>query len=109
MAVSKKTGTPKAVKFGPQMVSNLKVRYSHLAKPDLEYNTGHSVTVEVNKDLKDAFKEMTAQSGIKHINGLKTNEEGVELAKSILKHYAKPFTYTNSSDFKKHIDKLDRP
>jgi hypothetical protein len=81
MAVSKKTGTPKAVKFGPQMVSNLKVRYSHLAKPDLEYNTGHSVTVEVNKDLKDAFKEMTAQSGVSHINGLKKDEEGVELAK----------------------------
>ena len=64
------------------MVSNLKVKIFTFAKPDLEYNTGHSVTVkEVNKDLKDAFKEMTAQSGVSHINGLKKDEEGVELAK----------------------------
>ena len=44
-----------------------------------------------------------------NVGGVETLIEGVELAKSILKHYAKPFTYTNSSDFKKHIDKLDRP
>ena len=44
-----------------------------------------------------------------NVGGVETLIEGVGLAKSILKHYAKPFTYTNSSDFKKHIDKLDRP
>ena len=44
-----------------------------------------------------------------NVGGVETLIEGVELAKSILKHYAKPFIYTNSGDFKKHIDKLDRP
>ena len=44
-----------------------------------------------------------------NVGGVETLIEGVELAKSILKHYAKPFTYTNTGDFKKHIDKLDRP
>ena len=35
--------------------------------------------------------------------------EAVDLATTILKHYVKPFSYTNKEDLKRHIDTLDRP
>jgi len=35
--------------------------------------------------------------------------EAVELAKKILQHYVKPFTFTSSDDLNTHINKLDRP
>ena len=41
--------------------------------------------------------------------GGKTLIEGVMLAKEILSHYVKPFTYRDPDDLKKHIDNLDRP
>jgi hypothetical protein len=74
------------VKMGAQIVKNLKVKWSHLAKPDLEYNSGHSVTVEMNDELKKLHKEMQAQTGVKHINGL-SEYEGVETAKFSTKVY----------------------
>ena len=87
MAVNKKTGTMKnPVKMGAQMIKGLKVKWSHLAKPDLEYNSGHSVTVEMNDELKKLHKEMQAQTGVKHINGL-SEYEGVETAKFSTKVY----------------------
>ena len=53
------------------------ITYSHIQKPDLEYNTGHSVTVEWNKDIAKMFKEMVKQSGVKKVNGLSApNGEG---------------------------------
>jgi len=35
--------------------------------------------------------------------------EAVELAKKILQHYVKPFSYTSNDDLHTHINKLDRP
>ena len=41
--------------------------------------------------------------------GVETLIEGVMLAKAILSHYVKPFTYRDPDDLKRHIDNLDRP
>ena len=41
--------------------------------------------------------------------GVETLIEGVGLAKAILTHYVKPFTYREPEDLKKHIDRLDTP
>jgi len=80
MAVNTKSGTMKSpVKMGKIIVKGLVVRYSHLLKPDLRYNSGHSVTVEVNKELAKLQKELIAQTGVKKINGLK-DDDGVKLA-----------------------------
>ena len=80
MAVNTKSGTMKSpVKMGKLIVKGLVVRYSHLLKPDLQYNSGHSVTVEVNKELAKLQKELIAQTGVKLINGLK-DDEGTKLA-----------------------------
>jgi hypothetical protein len=80
MAVNKKTGDMKSpVRMDSQKVFGLTVKWSHLLKPDLEYNSGHSVTVEVNKELAKLHKEMIAQTGVKLINGLKV-DDGVNLA-----------------------------
>jgi hypothetical protein len=80
MAVNKKTGAMKSpVRMGRMMVKNLTVKWSHLLKPDLEYNSGHSVTVEMNKELAKLQKEMIAQTGVKKINGLK-DDDGTKLA-----------------------------
>ena len=80
MAVNKSTGKMKSpVKMDKMIVKNLTVKWSHLLKPDLEYNSGHSVTVEVNKELAKLLKELVAQTGVKKINGLKEHE-GVKLA-----------------------------
>jgi len=71
MAVNKKSGTMKApVKFSPMTLEKVTITYSHIQKPDLEYNTGHSVTVEWNKDIAKMFSEMVKQSGVKKVNGL---------------------------------------
>tara|TARA_Y100000004_G_scaffold184185_1_gene232910 strand:+ start:436 stop:639 length:204 start_codon:yes stop_codon:yes gene_type:complete len=53
------------------------------------------VTIEVLKESDKA--------------GVETLIEGVQLAKAILSHYVKPFTYRDPEDLKRHIDKLDRP
>jgi len=80
MTVKKKAeSVPNSVKMGKMMVSGLIVKWSHLLKPDLEYNSGHSVTVEINKELANIFKELIAQTGVKTINGLK-EFEGTKLA-----------------------------
>ena len=80
MAVNKSTGNMKSpVRMDKIIVKNLTVKWSHLLKPDLEYNSGHSVTVEVNKELAKLQKELIAQTGVKKINGLK-EVEGVKLA-----------------------------
>jgi hypothetical protein len=80
MAVNKKTGDMKSpVKMDAQKVFGLTVKWSHLLKPDLEYNSGHSVTVEINKELAKLQKELIAQTGVKKINGLK-DDDGVKLA-----------------------------
>ena len=75
MAVNKKTGKMKApdtnVKFGSMVLENLTVKYSHITKPDLEYNSGHSVMVEWTKELQKMFNEIVKQSGVDKINGLK--------------------------------------
>jgi len=56
MAVNKKSGTMKApVKFSPMTLEKVTITYSHIQKPDLEYNTGHSVTVEWNNDIAKMF------------------------------------------------------
>ena len=68
------------VKIGAQSVNDLLVKYSHIAKPDLEYNSGHSVTVVVNENLKNLQKEVVAQTGVKKLNGIKKTDEGEELA-----------------------------
>ena len=68
-----------SVKMTKMIVKNLTVKWSHLLKPDLEYNSGHSVTVVVNKELAKLQKELIAQTGIKTINGLK-EDEGTKLA-----------------------------
>ena len=71
MAVNRKSGTMKApVKFSPMTLEKVTITYSHIQKPDLEYNTGHSVTVEWNKDIAKMFSEMVKQSGVKKVNGL---------------------------------------
>ena len=87
MAVNKKSGKMKSnVSMGAQTLENCKVKWSHIQKPDLEYNSGHSVSIEVTPELKKLHKEMIAQTGVKHINGLKT-EDGVDLAKFGTKIY----------------------
>jgi hypothetical protein len=76
MAVNKKTGDMKSpVKMDAQKVFGLTVKWSHLLKPDLEYNSGHSVTVEINKELAKLQKELIAQTGVKKINGLKDDDK----------------------------------
>jgi len=81
MAVNKKTGNMTSpVKMEALKVFGLTVKWSHLLKPDLEFNSGHSVTVEVNKELAKLQKELIAQTGIKKINGLKVDKDGTKLA-----------------------------
>jgi len=41
--------------------------------------------------------------------GVETLIEGVMLAKAILSHYVKPFTYRDPDGLKRHIDNFDRP
>ena len=65
-----------AVKFSTMVLKNLTVKYSHITKPDLEYNSGHSVMVEWTKELEDMFKEIVKQSGVTKINGLKKEVDG---------------------------------
>ena len=80
MTAKKKTeSAPNSVKMGKMKVNGLTVKWSHLLKPDLEYNSGHSVTVEMNKELADLHKELIAQTGVSKINGLK-DADGVKLA-----------------------------
>ena len=81
MAVNKNTGTMKSVSFGAEKLEGLEVVWSHLAKPDMEYKSGHSVTVRVNKALKEYIKQVQAQSGVDKINGMKTTDNGDELMK----------------------------
>jgi len=81
MAVNKNTGTMKSVSFGAEKLEGLEVVWSHLAKPDMEYKSGHSVTVKVNKALKEYIKQVQAQSGVDKINGMKTTDDGDEFMK----------------------------
>ena len=78
MAVNKSSGSMKApVKFSPITLENVTVTYSHIQKPDLEYNTGHSVTVEVTKSIMQMLEEITKQSGVAKVNGVsKADKEG---------------------------------
>ena len=72
MAVNKKSGNMKSpVKFTTMTFNNLTVKFSHIQKPDLEYNSGHSVLVECNKELEKMIKEVVKQSGVETVNGLK--------------------------------------
>ena len=81
VASKKKVDTEqKVVSMGPQLIQQCAVVFSHLNKPDMEYNSGHSVTIKVTKELKDLHKEMKAQTGVNHINGLKSDDEDTELA-----------------------------
>ncbi len=74
MAVNKKTGTMNSVYFGPFVVEDVETTWVHLNKPDLEYNTGHSVSVKINDTLRKELKDIVAQSGVKVIYGLKDND-----------------------------------
>tara|TARA_A100001201_G_scaffold20323_4_gene22721 strand:+ start:5830 stop:6405 length:576 start_codon:yes stop_codon:yes gene_type:complete len=78
MAVNKNSGSMKApVKFSPITLENVTVTYSHIQKPDLEYNTGHSVTVEVTESIMEMLKEITKQSGVSKVNGVsKADKDG---------------------------------
>ena len=72
MAVNKKSGNMKSpVKFTTMTFNNLTVKFSHIQKPDLEYNSGHSVLVECNNELEKMIKEVVKQSGVETVNGLK--------------------------------------
>ena len=73
MAVNKKTGTMKGVAFGAEKLEGLEVVWSHLAKPDLEYKSGHSVTVKRTKALNEYIKQVQAQSGVDKVNGMNQN------------------------------------
>jgi len=55
----------------------------------------------------DITKEVLAT----HTNAGGTDSliEAVDLAKRILEHYVKPFSYTSNEDLNKHINGLDRP
>lgn len=65
------------VKFSPITLENVTVTYSHIQKPDLEYNTGHSVTVEVTESIMEMLKEITKQSGVSKVNGVsKADKDG---------------------------------
>jgi hypothetical protein len=88
MAVSKNTGTMKSVSFGAEKLDGLEVVWSHISKPDLEYQSGHSVTVKTNKALKEYVKQLKAQSGIDKVNGMKKTEDGEELMKFGTKIYS---------------------
>ena len=83
MAVNKKSGTMKApVKFSPITLEKVTVTYSHIQRPDLEYNTGHSVTVEWNKDIEKMFNEMVKQAGVPKVNGLSAPDKKTDKLKS---------------------------
>tara|TARA_R100001443_G_C3311183_1_gene167790 strand:- start:208 stop:741 length:534 start_codon:yes stop_codon:yes gene_type:complete len=88
MAVNKNTGTMKSVSFGAEKLEDLEVVWSHLAKPDMEYKSGHSVTVKVTKALKEYIKQVQAQSGVDKINGMKKTDDGDELIKFGTKIYS---------------------
>ena len=81
MAVNKKTGTMKGVAFGAEKVEGLEAVWSHLAKPDLEYKSGHSVTVKRTKALNEYIKQVQAQSGVDKVNGMKTTKDGDDVMK----------------------------
>ena len=81
MAVNKKTGTMKGVAFGAEKMEGLEMVWSHLAKPDLEYKSGHSVTVKRTKALNEYIKQVQAQSGVDKVNGMKTTKDGDDVMK----------------------------
>lgn len=99
MAVNKKSGKMKApdtnVKFGSMVLENLTVKYSHITKPDLEYNSGHSVMVEWTKELQKMFDEIVKQSGVDKINGLKKEVDG-KLKSCQLKDKPEYVTFKNA-------------
>tara|TARA_Y100000401_G_C8305225_1_gene216504 strand:+ start:95 stop:682 length:588 start_codon:yes stop_codon:yes gene_type:complete len=95
MAVNKKTGTMKnPVKFQTMKLDNLVVKYSHITKPDLVYNSGHSVMVEWTKELQKMFNEIVKQSGVDKVNGLK-KEIGGKIKRCDLKDGPEYVTFKN--------------
>ena len=88
MAVNKSTGTMKSVSFGAEKLDGLEVVWSHLSKPDLEYKSGHSVTVKTNKALKEYVKQVQAQSGVDKVNGMKKTDDGDAVGKFGTKIYS---------------------
>jgi|TARA_R100001530_G_scaffold40416_2_gene31070 hypothetical protein len=82
MAVNKKTGNMTSpVQMETQQLFGLTVKWSHLLKPDMVYDSGHSVTVEMTDELEKLHKELKAQTGLKKVNGVKVNDEGTKLVK----------------------------
>jgi len=76
MAINKESGTMKSpVKFSPMTLEQVTVTYSHIQRPDLEYNTGHSVTVEVNKPIQQMLNEIVKQSGVDKVNGVSKQDK----------------------------------
>ena len=72
MAVNKKTGNMTSpVQMETQQLFGLTVKWSHLLKPDMVYDSGHSVTVEMTDELEKLHKELKAQTGLKKVNGVK--------------------------------------
>ena len=82
MAVNKKTGNMTSpVKMTTQQLFGLTVKWSHLLKPDMVYDSGHSVTVEMTKEVEKLHKELMAQTGLKKVNGIKVDDDGKKLVK----------------------------
>tara|TARA_R100000808_G_C2148695_1_gene156892 strand:+ start:893 stop:1417 length:525 start_codon:yes stop_codon:yes gene_type:complete len=82
MAVNKKTGNMASpVKMQTQQLFGLTIRWSHLQKPDMVYETGHSVTVEITDEIEKLHKELMAQTGLDKVNGVKVDDEGKKTVK----------------------------
>ena len=89
MAVNKKTGNMTSpVKMTTQQLFGLTIRWSHLQKPDLTYDSGHSVTVEMTKEVEKLHKELMAQTGLSKVNGIKVDDEGNKTVKFATKIFS---------------------
>ena len=102
MAVNKKTGNMTSpVKMTTQQLFGLTVKWSHLLKPDMVYDSGHSVTVEMTKEVEKLHKELMAQTGLKKVNGIKVDDDG----KKLVKFGTKIFSNDGGERFPKIYDK----
>jgi hypothetical protein len=102
MAVNKKTGNMTSpVKMTTQQLFGLTVKWSHLLKPDMVYDSGHSVTVEMTKEVEKLHKELMAQTGLKKVNGIKVDDDG----KKLVKFGTKIFSNDGVERFPKIYDK----
>ena len=81
------------MKKGSAFVTDeLKVRWSHLHKPDSKFGfdaANHNITVVLNEDTQKRMDDIAKELGCTKINGLKADDEGTQTLKSKTKLFVR--------------------